>query len=324
MLATAALAGIAPAANAITGEACVTAAEATYQHQFDGPGGTVTITAGKPLCEGQEQAFSLVSYTASATTFAVPQFVYDTDSAWIGSDRRSVTLDVDVPGCFTQVDTIFGTGIVNEISDSYVYGDVKLGSPSGIGSRSTGGQAWYNGGDTVCAPQPSVTFHSYCDGVLHTRLANAAYANVDASFVVDGKRIQVRPGKSADLTSRPSGTVEVRDNSFTRSSGAWTAPADCAPPAPPVTTPSPVPSSATPSSPAPASSAPSSVAPSSAVPSWSEPDTAWPVPVADDDSGLPVTGTSSGVLAFYALGFLLVGVGLLIIARQARRSRHSA
>jgi hypothetical protein len=340
VVATAAVAGIASTANAAGGESCVTAAEATYQHRFDGPGGTVTITATKPLCEGAEQSFSLVSYTTPAKNFAVPQFVYDTHSAWIDSGRRSVTLGVDVPGCYTQVDAIFGTGIVDEITSSYVYNDLKLGSPSGIGGRSTGGRGWYNGGSAKCAPQPSVSFQSYCDGVLHTRLSNAAGAGVDAVFLVGGKRIQVHPGKFADLTSRPSGPVQVRDNSFKTSTGTWTQPADCAPPAPPTTkpsTPAPAPSSATPtatapSSPTPTATAPSSSTPSSqpassmpssAAPSSSSPAATSPAP-SDDDSGLPLTGTNVSHLALYALGLLLVGAGLVAIARQSRRGRHSA
>jgi hypothetical protein len=338
-LVAAALAGIMPAANATTG--CVTAEAATYQHKFDGPGGNVTITAAQPLCEGEEQSFSLVSYTTPAAKFAVPQFVHDTDSAWIGAGRRSVTLGVAVPGCYTQVDAIFGTGIVNEITSSYVYNDSKLGSPNGIGSRSTGGRGWYNGGSAACTPKPSVTFRSYCDGVLHTRLANAADAGVDASFVVGGKRIVVRPGKHADLTSRPSGVVSVRDNSFKTTTGSWSQPADCVPVAPP-STPAPVPSSSTPgsaspsaslpSSAAPSSAAPSSAAPSSAAPGTSAPTSAAPAtstpasaaPSPTPDGGLPITGSNTSGLALYALGFLLIGGGLVVVARQARRGRHSA
>ncbi|MEU4425469.1 hypothetical protein AB0F81_33015 [Actinoplanes sp. NPDC024001] len=343
-LATATMTGIATAANA-TGDDCVTAAEATYQHRFDGPGGTVTITATKPLCKGEEQAFSLVSYTAPGKNFAVPQFVHEAKSAWVDSGRRSVTLDVDVPGCYTQVDAIFGTGIVNEITSSYVYNDLKLGSPAGIGSRSSGGRGWYNGGAATCTPQPSVTFQSYCDGVLHTRLANAAGAGVDAVFVVGGKRIRVEPGSHADLASRPSGAVEVRDNSFTTSTGRWAQPADCAPPATPSTS---TPASAVPASSAPASSVPTSSAPASSVPASSAPASVpassvpvsavpvssapgssapvvvVPSPTAGDGTDLPLTGSNSGRLGLYALGFLLVGGGLVAVARQSRRGRHSA
>ena len=226
-LAAAALTGFAPAAGATLGESCVSASQATYRHRFDGPGGTVTISAVQPLCKGEEQAFSLISYTTTAAS----GFVYDTGSAWIDNGRRSVTLDVAVPGCRTEVDAIFGTGVVNEITAGSVYGDRRLGSARGVGSRSAGGQAGYNGGSARCTPQPSVTFQSYCDGVLHTRLANAPGANVDASFVVGGKRIRVKAGKHADLTARPSGAVEVRDNNFRTSSGSWSRPTGCTPPA---------------------------------------------------------------------------------------------
>ncbi|MFC7534965.1 hypothetical protein [Actinoplanes sp. GCM10030250] len=225
VLVTATFTGIAQAATG--SDDCTTAAEATYQHVFDGPAGTVTITATKPLCEGAEQSFSLVSATDS-------RFVYDSDSAWIDSGRRSVTLDVDVPGCRTRVDATFGTGTIFGTSTleeptgtlEEPTGDLWLG---GAGSRSIGGETTYSGGTTKCAPQPTVTFKSYCDGVLHTRLANAPGATVDAVFLADGKRVRVRPGKHADLTSRPSGTVAVRDNALRTHTGSWIAPADCAP-----------------------------------------------------------------------------------------------
>jgi hypothetical protein len=68
--------------------------------------------------------------------------------------------------------------------------------------------------------------------VLHIRLANAPGATVDASFVVGGKRIRVSPGKHVDQTSRPSGSVVVRDNSHRTNTGLWTRPADCAPASP--------------------------------------------------------------------------------------------
>jgi hypothetical protein len=221
-VATAAFAGVAQATGAFAGVAratggssCAGPADAGYQHSFDGAAGTVTITAARALCEGAEQSFSLVSYTGSGAS----QFVYDTDNAWIDSRRRSVTLGVDVPGCAMRVQAVIGTGIVN-----------RPGSSTGLEGHSDGELATYTGGAEECAPRPSVAFESYCDGVLHTRLANAADASVDAVFVVDGKRIRVRPGKRADLTSHPSGVVEVLDSTGAVSVGSWISPVDCAPP----------------------------------------------------------------------------------------------
>ncbi|MEV6297775.1 hypothetical protein AB0M02_00040 [Actinoplanes sp. NPDC051861] len=215
VLATAAFAGVAHATG--NSSSCVSAADATFHHTFDGAGGSATITAVRPLCDGEERTFSLVSYTT-------PVFVYDSDRALIDSGRRSVTLSVDVPACETRVEAFLGAGIIEEPTTGY--GDLTLGSP---GSRSSGVAGSYKGGDAECAPEPSVTFRSYCDGVLHTRLSNAADATVDAVFTVDGRLKRVAPGKHADLTSHPSGPVVVRDNTLTTSTGSWVDPADCPP-----------------------------------------------------------------------------------------------
>ncbi|GAA4594181.1 hypothetical protein GCM10023107_29640 [Actinoplanes octamycinicus] len=207
-VATAAFAGISPAANAgVSHQSCVSAADATYRHTFDGPGGTAVITAVKPLCAGEAQDFSLVSYTAPKKTYATPQFVYDAVTGRIDADHGSVALEVRVPGCFTQVDTVFGASVLNEITGPETqYGDAKLGSPSGIGSRSSGGRAWYNGGEGGCSPKPAVTFGSDCTGTLTIRMANAATAGVwmrsscwtasgSGSVPVSPPRAPPRPGR---------------------------------------------------------------------------------------------------------------------------------
>jgi len=349
-IATAALAGIAPAAYAGGhGESCVSASDATYTHSFNGPGGTATITAVKPLCAGESQDFSLVSYTAPKKSYAVPQFVYDAETDRIDAGHRSVSLDVSVPGCFTQVDTIFGASILNEITGSGTqYGNAKVGSSAGIGSRSSGGAAWYNGGDGICAPRPSVTFAGDCDGVLHIHLSNNASATVDAVFLVDGKRVRVRPGQTADRTADAGKPVTIRDNSFSTTTGAWTKPSGCATPpvVPPTTTPATVPTTApttppatTPSTPYPSSATPSaSVTPSESA-SVTPPESVSVTPSASDDtvstplpttttgapsSGLPLTGSNATQLALYAIGFLLVGGGLMMVGRQVRKGQHSA
>ncbi|MDI6103815.1 LPXTG cell wall anchor domain-containing protein [Actinoplanes sp. NEAU-A12] len=345
VVATSAFAGIAPAANATTGGSCVRAAEATFQHTFDGPAGTATITAVRPLCNGEQQDFSLVSYTAPARNYAVPQFAYDTDRARIDSGHRSVRLEVGVPGCHTQVDTIFGTSIRNEITTGTTpYGDAKLGSTSGLGSRSSGVRAWYNGGSGTCSPKPSVSFRSDCAGNLHTRLANAAGANVDATFTVDGRLVRVRAGAFHEFVSRKPAVVEVRDNSFTTSRGAWSKPSDCAEaptPGPTTVTPTARPTTAPPAAPSTAPTTTPTTAPAasptSAVPTASESPAAaptasaaptvpatTPVPDATPDDRLPATGADSVSLALYAGGALLIGTGLLFAGRQVRRGRHSA
>lgn len=92
-----AFAGTAFASSAISSASCVPATSATYRHTFDGPAGTATITATAPLCDGERQAFTLVSYTAPSKSFGNPQFVYATHTASVTASTPSVTLRVDVP-----------------------------------------------------------------------------------------------------------------------------------------------------------------------------------------------------------------------------------
>ncbi|MBN1174201.1 MAG: Tad domain-containing protein, partial [Micromonosporaceae bacterium] len=127
----------------------VTADEATYTHTFnptDSGKATATITADRPLIPGEEQAFSLVSYTAPASTFETPQYVYDYETKVIDSDTRTLTFEIDVPACYNQVDFVFGSEIVNPLT--YIaYGYKKVGEKAEPGSRSKGPAAWYNGGN---------------------------------------------------------------------------------------------------------------------------------------------------------------------------------
>jgi LPXTG-motif cell wall-anchored protein len=342
---------------------CAAAGTATYQHTFDGPAGTATITAVDPLCAGERQAFSLISYTTPAKTYAVPQFVYDTDQAVIDADHRSITLTVAVPGCYTQVDTVFGSDVLNEISStSTAYGNAKLGSAAGIGHRSRGAGAWYNGGTSACAPKPSVQFGSHCDGGFTAALANRTDATVDAVFLIDDRGYRLAPGARKTVVGPAGGTLTVRDNTFRTSTGTWSKPAQCVQPtpsattvpAPPATTSAPtsapatVPPTTAPTYAAPTSAAPTSAAPTSAAPISAAPSSAGPSPSASSSDGagvgngttdgpttptaivtsppasLPVTGSGAGSVALIAFGLLLVGGGLLILGRQVYQARHAA
>jgi hypothetical protein len=262
-------------ASATSAQSCVPASAATYKHAFDGPAGTATITSAAPLCDGERQAFTLVSYTAPAKSFGNPQFVYATHTATVTAAKPSVTLRVDVPGCFTQVDAIFGTGVINPIVDGGPrYGATKVGDAAAPGSRSAGVRAWYNGGSTTCAPMPTATFASACDGTLTAHLANAPAANVDAVFALGGRIVRVAPGGEIDV---PAGgkQVTVQDNTFSTVQGSWTEPSSCTGAAPSTS----VSASASPSVSPSASAAPSvpeSASASASVPSASGTATARP------------------------------------------------
>ena len=133
------LAAYAPSTAASAAASCVMSAQATYRHSFNGGAGTAMVTAVHPLCSGQSQRFSLLSYTASSSSFAYPQFIYDEAQATVDARHTSVKLAVAIPGCYFQVDLIFGADVYTEVinADSN-YGNLKLGAPYGTGNRSAG------------------------------------------------------------------------------------------------------------------------------------------------------------------------------------------
>jgi Flp pilus assembly protein TadG len=217
---------------------CVTAEKATYKHTFDGPAGKATITALRPLCPGESQPFALVSYTAPASSFAVPQYVYDSQVASITSDTPSLSFHVDVPPCFTQVDFVFGADIANPLTGVY-YGDRKVGSGNAPGNTSSGSPAWYNGGSVGCNPKPAVTFTQQCDGI-RVNLANGGSANVDAAFTVKAGstsqflRVANGGSTSVKILSTTATKVTVEDSSinagtgtFNTTTGNWSKPKGC-------------------------------------------------------------------------------------------------
>jgi hypothetical protein len=323
-------------ATATAGTACATSAAATYRHTFTGPAGAITVAAVVPLCAGQSQTFSLVSYTVTAGA----QFVYDTDHATVDAKHRTVELDVAVPRCATQVDAVFGSGVLTEVAGTSAgYGNAKLGSASGTGHRSSGRLAWYGGGTPACAPRPSVTFSSACDGGFTATLANRAGATVTAVFLVDGQTHRVAPGTRTTVVGEAGGSLTVRDNTFQTNTGTWSMPAVCEQPTLTPTTvpaapiPAVTPTSATPTS----SSAVVTSAPPrrSATPSTSgttaaadggttfQPATPAAADTAESSADLAVAGSSSGSVALIALGVLLIGGGVVILGRQLHRARHA-
>ena len=218
-------------ARVAAGEVCVRAASATYKHTFNGPGGVATITANQPLCSGEEQVITLVSYTAPSASFGLPQYMYDYDTKKMTSAAKSLSFQVDVPACYTQVDFVFGTA-VNPLNTA-AYGDRKIGSPGAPGNRSVGPSAWYNGGTKTCNPEPTVTFTSQCDGTMQVKLMNASGANVDAAFTVTAGGVSTfyRVVKAQSLTVKilasAASTVTVQNNEFDTDTAHWAKPKKC-------------------------------------------------------------------------------------------------
>ncbi|MFJ6199962.1 cell wall anchor protein [Micromonospora sp. NPDC092111] len=220
---------------------CVTAADARYTHTFDGPAGRASITLSNgPLCRGEEQELALVSYVTPSAQFAVPQYVLDTSvkkfTGVAPGELGLATLDfaVTVPHCYTQVDFVFGSKVIDPLTDtSDRYGDRKVGSPAGIGSRSTGPRAWYNGGSGSCVAAPEVIAGSDCDGNVELTLVNRS-GNAAATFTITGsggftekvavpmRKIVTRklaPGEAQEITVVAPGMKD-----FT---GGWEKPDDC-------------------------------------------------------------------------------------------------
>jgi len=315
------LPGLTVAASAASAAACVTAENATYRHSFDGAGGGARVTAVRPLCAGQKQTFSLVSYTTTSASFAYPQFIYDADRAAVDASHPTVHLAVMVPPCYFQVDLVFGASLFDEVvnADSN-YANLKLGAPYGVGSRSDGPYGGDADGTTSCSPKPQITYRNACDGTFTATLANDATANVDAVFIVGGQRVHVQPGRAV-RAQRHSGSLSIRDNTFTTHIASWEKPASCgsAPPNSPPASP-------------PASSTPANSSPTLPPPAGSSP-TLDPT----DDAGAPLdTGatptspaaaapasSSSGSSALIiALGVVLVLAGVVILVRVLRTFRH--
>ena len=302
---------------------CVSADDATYRHTFDGAGGTATITAVRPLCKGQSQSFALVSYTAGAPSANAGQFVYSTDRDAVTAARRSVTLEVAVPRCYTQVDAIFGTELTTESTHPAApYSDTMLGAASGPGRRSAGPLAWYRGGSTACTPAPKVSYTNACDGTFTATLANDAGAGVTAVFVTDGRLVRLAPGRSTTLRAPAGGTLTVRDSTFTTYVGSWRPPAtgcSSAAPSAPAAVPGSVPSR-------PGATATSAGTPSPALTTEAGDERVLapePVPTTTTPVAAPAAGggRSAGSVLAIAFGVLLIGGGLFLLTRVLRTLR---
>jgi hypothetical protein len=189
VLATAALATMGLATTAIAasaaGATCTPASQAKYKHEFNGPAGTATVWLkdGQNICEPLSQAFLLVSYLTPLPTFSVPQYVHDSDIGTITTSNKTITLNVDVPKCYTKVDLVFkvdGDPINPLVDGGARYNNRKLGSPGAPGSQSspkpgTPQNAWYNGwGENRDCTQPAADLVSQCNGSGVLNLSNSS------------------------------------------------------------------------------------------------------------------------------------------------------
>ncbi|NMO53040.1 hypothetical protein HH310_17820 [Actinoplanes sp. TBRC 11911] len=306
---------------------CVPASDATYRHTFNGPAGTATVTAVRPLCSGQSQTFSLASYTAPAPSQPGGLFVYAAVHATINPTHRSVTLKVAVPGCSTQVYAFFGSQVSNESTTSAaLYGSSRLGAAN---SRSVGKFAWYAGGETACTASPTATFTSACDDTFHAALSNRPNANADAVFIRSGALTRVAPGRTVHISAKKGATLTLRASNFTTYIGGWRQPSlPCA------ALPQPNPAAAAPKPATPAAAAQGRSTTASAPAAFSAPtdDNLDAFPDGQQFAPNPTTaaasattaaaGMSPGSLLAIALGFVLMGCGVVLLRRVIRSGRN--
>jgi hypothetical protein len=312
------------ATSAIAATACVSAAAATYRHSFNGPAGTVTVTATRSLCAGQSRSVALVSYTAAGTPgTAAGQFVYDSATGNLTATNRSLTLKVAVPGCYTQVVAFFGTAVQTELTSTGApYGTAKLGSAA---SRSTGPLSWYAGGASACSIAPTVAYTYACDGTFIATLANGADANTSAVFLTGGRRIRLSAGGSTTVNAAEGATLTVRDSSFTTHVATWRSPdTGCAA----TLTPAPAAPAVQPSTTAPTASPSASAAPSTTATLTTEPvydaPVAYPTFADKATTAAAKTGIGPGSVLLIVLGLLLVGTGIAAITYLVRLNRSHA
>ncbi|MFI5931343.1 cell wall anchor protein [Actinoplanes sp. NPDC051494] len=220
-------------------EPCKTADELRFKHTFavaDGKAtATVALKDGQTLCEGASEPVSLVTYFAPKPQFSVPQYLFDSATATITNENRSVELSADLPACNVQADLFFGGegDIIPEITEGGKrYNDTKLGSNAGTGGRSEGPDGWFNGGSKACQ-SPAVEPLSSCDGSITVNLSNTGeLSRYPVDFTVKAgefsRTVTVAPGKG-DTVEVPagSGTVTVTADGLDTVTYDWERPADC-------------------------------------------------------------------------------------------------
>jgi hypothetical protein len=219
---------------------CVERAQARFHHTFairdDEATASVTLDDGVELCT--PEPVTLVTYFAPRPQFSLPQYAFAGRTATISNERRTVTLAAKLPACNTQADLFFGgeDAIISPITEtSDRYDNLKLGSRTGLGARSTGPQGWYNGGAKGCH-QPVVQPVSQCDGTVDVNLSNPGeQTKYPVDFTVEAgeftRTVTVAPGKGKTVrVPAGSGPVTVTADGMKDVTYEWVRPENCAPP----------------------------------------------------------------------------------------------
>jgi LPXTG-motif cell wall-anchored protein len=244
-------------------EGCMTQENAEYLFTLkieDGVATGAIMVKDKPLCAGVKQDFTLVSYITPGKQFSVPQYVFDSKTVTLkgeatqnkqvsnrSTDEKATVVTIDVPACYTQVDFVFGSEVINPLTDdSDRYGSRKLGESAAPGSRAKNVQldksyldkGWYNGGENRCKTKPKAEFKSSCDGTTDVWLANGEKANIKAHFFISGAGgfgagVSLEPGQQ-QVTKVPASAaskIEIKLNGDIIDTYSWKRPLGCVKPA---------------------------------------------------------------------------------------------
>jgi LPXTG-motif cell wall-anchored protein len=265
----------------------------------------VTLDDDIELCAAEP--VTLVTYFAPKPQFSVPQYVFAHQTATVSNEQRTVTLAAPLPACNTQADLFFGgeDDIIGEITEGGKrYGDTKLGSGTGPGSRSKGPQGWYNGGAKGCH-QPAVQPVPQCDGAVDVNLSNTGeQTKYPVDFTVRAgeftQTVTVAPGKGETVrVPAGRGPITVTADGMKDVTYEWQRPENCPPPGD-------------------GGGDPGDGNGDGGDGEGDGGGSGTGGGAGDDDGGLPVTGAAAGTIAAGA-AVLLIGGGVLFVVARRRR-----
>lgn len=205
---------------------CVNAADARYQHTFDGPAGTASVAlVGPSLCSGQVQWIAIQIYYAPFGFSKLRRF-----DAWqVNSAVTRVVLVTDVEPCAVEMILTFGgSSAPNNV----------LGAPESPGDRSTGPLATYRGTGTCLLAYFYAT--NTCDGLVIQAINEAtsalpAYFEIYTEEPIDQRqswRIALAPGESrvvlvTPTAANPTILTNVYVERFPFGQRSWERPEEC-------------------------------------------------------------------------------------------------
>ncbi|GIG60668.1 hypothetical protein Lfu02_50400 [Longispora fulva] len=231
---------------------CLKASRAHFSHTFDGPKGlaTVSLKGDLPLCDGEKQPFTLVSFVSPGDSPDDASFVFDVDSKLIDPTHKTISLAVKVPACNVEVLLISATlDTAPDLTVASAQGnDTKVSVPLAKKGGTDKDKLpylldHYSGPAVDCAAVPTVNALPACDGSVGLTLMNGESATLDATFVVTAaggfsETVTLKAGEVKVVTipaAKATGIVAGVKSSDGKSTkelfkGDWTAPKNCAAP----------------------------------------------------------------------------------------------